>query len=309
MALITQHTGEMAALAAALCWAVSTVMYRPIGYRLSPAVMNLYKGLIASALLVVTIGVGRVLSNSEIGTVQTKAAVLLAISGVIGIGLGDTFFFASLRHLGARRAMLLVTLSPPLTALIGLVYPGETPSVQAWFGIILTVAGVAWVITERANLKGPVSAEHHTGWGIVWGVLCAVTAAVAAVISRDAMDGTEIDADVSALIRIVAGTVTVCLILPALRAIEGKAAVRRPRMSARSWCLFVPAVFFGTFLGIWFFQVSLDHTQAGVAQTLVTTATLFVLPIAAVMGERISLRAIAGAVVAVLGIVLLISAG
>ena len=47
---IISHTGEIAALTAALCWALSTVMYRPIGLSLSPLVMNLYKGMIATAL-------------------------------------------------------------------------------------------------------------------------------------------------------------------------------------------------------------------------------------------------------------------
>lgn len=309
MALFNEHLGEVAALTAALCWAVSTVMYRPIGYRLSPAMMNLYKGLFASGLLIVMIAVVLFISGTPIGAMSGNTLMLLVVSGVIGIGLGDTCFFASLRQLGARRAMLMATLGPPLAALIGLYYPGESITLEAWLGIVLTMAGVAWVITERTELKGPDEAEHHTGRGIVWGVLFALTAAVAAVISRDAMDGTDARADVAALIRIASGVVFVCLLLPVLRRYELKTAVRRPKMSGRGWLLFSVAVFFGTFLGIWLFQIALDYTKAGIAQTLVTTSTLFVLPIVAVMGERVTLRAVAGAVVAVLGIVLLIHGG
>ncbi len=309
MPYVTQHTGEIAALLAAMCWAMSTVMYRPIGYRLSAGVMNFYKGILASLLLIVMIGIVVCVSGFAWPVIEFRTSVLLAVSGLIGIGLGDTLFFASLRQVGARRAMLLTTLGPPLTALIGLVYPGESLSLHAWLGILLTIAGVAWVITERSELKGPESAEHHTGRGVLWGVLFSVSAAVSTVISRDAMDDTAMAADVSALIRLLAGTATVGLMLPLLRLMERQNGTSRPRMSPGRWGLFAMAVFFGTFLGIWLFQVAVAHTQAGIALTLASTATLFVLPIAAVMGERVSLRAIIGAAVAVLGIVLLIRGG
>ncbi|MEZ6190537.1 MAG: DMT family transporter [Phycisphaerales bacterium] len=306
---ITEHTGEVAALAAAMCWALSTVLYRPIGYKLSPVLMNLFKGLIASAMLVVMIGAGWLLWGGAIGGMGAGTAALLAISGVIGIGVGDTLFFASLRHVGSRRAMLLATLSPPLTALIGLVFLHEVLSVASWLGIVLTVSGIAWVITERSNLKGPVEVDHRVGLGVLCGVLCAVTQALSAVISRKAMDGTEAGADLAALVRIAAGTASVALILPLLRVYGSAVKAGKPKLSARGWALFTLAVSLGTFLGIWLFQIALDHTSAGVAQTLVSTGTLFVLPIAALMGERVSPRAIAGAVLAVGGIVLLFSNG
>ena len=65
------------------------------------------------------------------------------------------------------------------------------------------------------------------------------------------------------------------------------------------------AVFIGTYLGIWLQQVSLKYSAAGIAQTLFMTSPLFVLPLAAIQGERISWRAICGAIIAVGGIVLL----
>ena len=306
MVLFEKHLGELMALSAAFCWALSTVMYRPIGYRLSAGVMNLLKNLIASLLLVLMIGAGWLFAGKSFGSMDGKTFVLLAISGVIGIGLGDTFFFASLRQLGARRAMLMATLGPPLTALIGLYYPGEQLQWLAWVGIILTMAGVAWVITERAEIKGPAQTEHHTGRGVMWGIAFSICAALAATVSRDAMVGTEARADVAALIRIMSGVLTVCLLLPVIMRMDAKAKVQRPKMTLPGWGLFVVAVFFGTFLGIWLYQIAIDHTMAGIAQTLVTTSTLFVLPIAAVMGERVTWRAMVGAVVAVLGIVLLI---
>ena len=65
------------------------------------------------------------------------------------------------------------------------------------------------------------------------------------------------------------------------------------------------AVFIGTYIGIWLQQVSLKHSAAGIAQTLFATSPLFVLPLAACLGERVSLRAIWGAMIAIGGVALL----
>lgn len=309
------HTGEVAALSAALCWAMSTVMYRPIGKSLSPLVMNLCKGVIAVCLLCVTVGVGYVLTGRSPGEMQMGVVVLLAISGVVGIGIGDTAFFEALWHLGSRRALLLGTLAPPLAAVIGLVFLGESMNLWACVGIGLTVAGVAWVITERSEAGRGGRGHAPPGrlwWGVGCGVFFAMTQAVGAVVSRQAMIDTQADAKLTALVRLLAGTAAVLLMMPVVRrrgrAVRG-GAVKRTPMTRRGWALFFVAVTLGTFLGIWLQQVALDHTKAGVAQTLQSTSPLFVLPIAAVLGERVSLRAVAGAAVAVGGIVLLFNNG
>jgi drug/metabolite transporter (DMT)-like permease len=67
------------------------------------------------------------------------------------------------------------------------------------------------------------------------------------------------------------------------------------------------AALLGTYLGIWLQQISFKYTPAGIAQALLATSPLFVLPLAAASGDRISWRAILGVLVAIGGIWLLIS--
>jgi len=62
------------------------------------------------------------------------------------------------------------------------------------------------------------------------------------------------------------------------------------------------AAFFSTYLGIWLQQTSLKFSLAGIAQTLLATSPLFVLPIVVFRGETISWRAVLGALIAVGGI-------
>lgn len=62
------------------------------------------------------------------------------------------------------------------------------------------------------------------------------------------------------------------------------------------------ATFGGTYLAIWLQQTSLKYASAGIAQTLLATSPIFIIPIAVQMGEKISVRSVFGVLVAVVGI-------
>jgi drug/metabolite transporter (DMT)-like permease len=293
----SEYPGEVSALAAALFWALATVLYARMGAHISALRLNLLKNVLAGAMLLITIWAG----GDTLADMETKALVLFILSGAVGIGLGDTAYFAALRYIGARRALLLLVLSPPLTALMALFFLGETLAPLAWPGIAVTVAGVAWVITERVAGHPEPSALRLRG------LACALVAvlgqSIGSVLARLVFVETAFSPLSGALLRLTGGLVVVLIGLPFDRpAPHGRFHNRR---DARFWAVLPVAVFVGTYLGIWLQQVSLKYSAAGIAQTLFATSPLFVLPLAALMGERISWRAVCGALVAVGGIALL----
>ena len=69
------------------------------------------------------------------------------------------------------------------------------------------------------------------------------------------------------------------------------------------------ASFFATYLGIWLQQIALKYAVTGVAQALLATSPLFVLPMAALLGDRINWRATVGALIALSGVWILLLGG
>lgn len=291
--------GEVAALTAAFLWALSTVMFGRLGKSLSPLVLNLAKGSIAIALIAVTL-----LLRQNLQPQMPPAAIFwLMLSGVVGIGLGDTAYFKSINYLGARRALLMECLAPPLTALMALIFLRESLSAIAWGGILLTIGGVAWVISERL----PAAAERFVNLraGVLWSVLAQLGQASGAVMSRGALANTEVDPLWSGLLRLVAGGIVI-MILVGSRGHVG--AQLQPLRSRQLLPMLVLAAFLGTYLAIWLQQVAFKFTPAGIAQAMLATSPLFVLPIAAILGDRITGRAVLGVLVAIGGIWLLLGA-
>ncbi|MGF1568452.1 MAG: DMT family transporter [Nodosilinea sp.] len=291
--------GELAALVAACLWAVATVIFGRLGQHLSPLVLNLTKGAIAILLLVATLVVGQ---RQPAGVDRLVMGLLLA-SGLIGIGLGDTVYFAALNHLGPRRALLLETLATPMAALIALGFLGEALSAKAWLGITLTLLGVLGVISERVPERGgvPPSPGYR---GVLYGVLAALGQATGVVLSRAALAETTVDPLWSSLLRLVGGIVMITGILRWQGTIAPRLApLKSPQVLAGVGL----AAFFGTYLAIYFQQVALKYAPTGIAQALTSTSPLFVLPLAAAMGDRVSLRAVGGVVVALVGVGILVA--
>ncbi len=288
--------GETSALVAALFWAVATVMFSRAGKRIAPLELNLVKGVIAVMLIVITLLIGGNLMTA----VDPLALGLLAVSGIIGIGLGDTAYFESLNGLGPRRALLILMLSPPLAGLIAWFFIGEAIGPMAWVGIALTVGGVAWVITERYAGKDGTQSRLMRGIGM--GLIAALAQALGAVLSRAAFMHTSVSPLMAALIRLSAGVVMLLVWIVAIRPAADRFTIHKKR---DMWRMIFFATFIGTYLAIWLQQTSFKFTETGIAQTLISTSPLFVLPFAVWMGEKVSLRAFAGVLVALAGIALL----
>lgn len=279
-------------------WAVASVLYGIVGQKIPPLQLNLVKGIVAIACLSLTIW----LTGESLPISAPLPIALLCLSGVVGISLGDTAFLAAINHLGARRVLLIGTLAPPITAIAANLVLNEQLNLRAWCGILLTIMGVAWVITERVPNVNNNSPEHLLR-GVFFAVLAAITNATGTVISRLAFATGNVPPLWAALLRLSAAVLVLFVWVCFNRQQQS---LSHPYW--RSWrvlmlsCL---AAFGGTYLGIWLQQIAIKFTAAGIASTLLQTSPLFVIPIAFCVGEKVSWRAIAGVIIAITGIGLL----
>lgn len=294
---MTQFGGELAALGAAFLWALSAVIYTHLGQKIPPLALNLSKGVIAIAFIAITL----ILQGNYLPAgMNTLSLGFLLLSGVLGIGLGDTFYFEALNHLGARRTLLLEALAPPLSALIALIFLQEALSTGAWLGIFLTVLGVSWVISER--VPGTSGRTVNPVRGVSFALLAAIGQASGAVLSRAALAQTAISPLWSTLLRLIGGTVILLLWIPFQQQSQvGLKSLQSKRLLG----IIAITALFSTYLGILLQQTALKYTATGIAQALLATSPLFVLPIAIGMGEKVSFRAFLGVLVALTGIGLL----
>ncbi|MEA5596644.1 DMT family transporter [Rivularia sp. UHCC 0363] len=296
---MTDFIGEIAALSAACLWAVASIVYAKLGARIPPLQLNLIKGIIAIALFVFTI----VVRGEIFPAIATLPMSLILLSGVIGISLGDTAFFITINCLGARRALLMQTLTSPMSAIFGLIFLQEKLNILAGCGILLTILGVAWVVSERTTDVKQISTTEFRR-GITFGLLTAVAGAIGAVLSRSAFSintNASINPLWAALLRLSAG-ILILMIWTLFKQHSFRLSNLR---DSRTITATIFAAFCGTYLGIWLQQTAIKFTSVGIASTLLQTSPIFVIPFAIWMGEKVSIRAILGVFISIAGIALL----
>ena len=154
-----QYVGEIAALGTAVCWAGSSLSFTAAGKRVGSVPLNLIRLVMALVMISVYVWLIRGL---VLPTDATGAHWLwLGLSGLVGFTFGDLCLFRAMVLMEARLTMLVMTLAPPMAALIAWVTMGESLQPLAWLGMALTVAGVAWVVTERhADVSDTVVAQR-----------------------------------------------------------------------------------------------------------------------------------------------------
>ncbi|HEY3359050.1 MAG TPA: DMT family transporter [Polyangia bacterium] len=287
--------GIVCALASGLAWALGAILYRRLSDSVSAPSLNLSKCLLTAAvLLVVTLAVGP-------EPIDRRSFSLLAVSGLLGIALGDTFFFIALRHLGAHIVLLLVTLGQVLTVVLAVVLLGESASAAVWAGVAMVIGGVA--VGMITKLTGDNVRYNLTG--ILFGVLAVLCMAVGVIVTKRGI------ATVSALqatsIRMAAGVVGLLVWAVATRRARAWLAPLRDRALLRDMAIAVVVASLG---GFWLSHVAIKHVEVSVANTLNSTEPLFVLPLAAIfLKEKIRWHAVLGAVIAVGGVVVIVRGG
>jgi drug/metabolite transporter (DMT)-like permease len=179
--------------------------------------------------------------------------------------------------------------------------------------LLLTIAGVAWVLSERTASLSYAFNPDLLKQGLAWAFVAEICQATGILLSRSVFLDMEISPLWSSLVRISAGTFTALLLFSFQRprfSLNPLQTVQRiqKRFTPRLLVGILLAAFGGTFLGIWLQQTAVKYTLAGIAQTLSATSPLFAIPIAVVCREAVSLRSILGAIVSIIGIGVLVSA-
>ncbi|MBP2681621.1 MAG: hypothetical protein H6Q78_1484, partial [Candidatus Krumholzibacteriota bacterium] len=226
--------------------------------------------------------------------------IWLGLSGLIGFTIGDYLLFKGFILIGSRISMLLMALVPPLTALIGWVVMGERLSPANLLGMALVVGGISSVVLDRSSDQRQVKFTRPLR-GILAAFGGAVGQAVGLVLSKYGMG--DFDAFAATQIRIIAGVAGFALVVTVTRLWPRVASALRDKKAMTTMTL---GSFFGPFLGVSFSLLAVKHTATGIAATIMAIVpVLIIAPSVVLFKEKVTLREIVGAVLAVGGVAVL----
>ncbi|MEW6512283.1 MAG: DMT family transporter [Bacteroidota bacterium] len=285
--------GEISALLTAAFWSCSALVFAAATARAGSLPVNVARLIIAAIYLGLTVAIGGI--DLRLSAQQTW---FLAISGVIGLAVGDSFLFRAFGDLGPRITMLIMSTAPAVAAVLAYLLLDEGLSLFGVLGILVTLAGVALVVLERNEQNGNGTIVWR---GLIYAVLAATGQGVGLIFAKMAFREGEINGFAATLVRILASLVIMLPIgLSALHTHEGFRVLSTDR---RALGLTALGAVLGPFLGISFSLIAVASTSVGVAATLMATVPILMLPLVHfIHKERLSAKAIGGAVIAVVGV-------
>ena len=198
--------------------------------------------------------------------------------------------------------MLLYSLYPLMSALLAYFFFDEVLRPAQWLAILVTLGGVAWVVSDRENKGGEAGTQR--GKGILLAAGGALGQALGLILAREGM-GPELPALSAHLIRMLVAAAGIWALALAQGAVRGTfRAVHVDRQALR---LVAGGALFGPLLGVWLSLIAITNAEMGPASTLMALPPIFLLPIGRfVFKEKVGPRSVAGTLLAVAGALALI---
>lgn len=290
------YIAEFSALAAALCWSFGGLLATHPARALGAVTFNRLRMILVFFMLAV---MGLVTGGWW--TLTLPRSAVLMVSAMIGIFIGDTCFYASLRRLGPRRTGILFATNAPMTVIMGYFILGERLPAGTTLGCVLIMVGVLLAV-----FFGTTTAQRHhfeevrgpLVVGVGLGVFAALCQATSVIIVRPVL-ASGVDAVAASALRV--GTAAVALSGTLLL----QTGAVRPQVELTGRLLGQVALsgLVGMALGMTFLLYALAHGPAGLVSTLSATSPILIIPVLWVATrERPAAGAWFGALLAVIGV-------
>ncbi|MFH2037433.1 MAG: DMT family transporter [Candidatus Zixiibacteriota bacterium] len=288
------YFGETIALLTALAWAVAVIFFKKSGETVHPLALNLFKNLLAFILFIPTIYLS---GGTLFYSAPPEYYWLLLISGLLGIGIGDTLFLKSLNILGAGFYSIVGCLYSPSIIVLSFFWLGESMTLFQLIGAGLIISAVLTAASKKG--MGNLS-RRDLFLGITWAVISHLVSAVGIVMIKQLLEQSPILWVTE--IRLFSGIVFLAAVV-LLR--KNRREIIFSLNRAKSWGYTISGSFVGAYLAMILWLAGMKYTQASIAAALNQTANIFVFILAVILlKETINLQRIVGILLAITGAIL-----
>lgn len=174
--------GEIFAISSAFLWAVATIFFKLVGNQVKSRTLNLFKSLIGTILFIITIPI---FTNYIPSNLNWKDVLLLSISTIIGMAIGDTLFLKSLSKLGGSIIGIVQTLFMPMVMFLAAVFFGEELNLKIYIGAGLVISGIL-ILTINKSFLFEIEHKERKEFliGLAYGLIAVSLWAISLVIVK-----------------------------------------------------------------------------------------------------------------------------
>ena len=256
--------GIFAAFGATLSWTYACSIWRTQTYIYKAIEINFLKNVIAFIIF------SPVIFFFDYST-NYKYFLILFLSGVIGIGLGDTFYLKSLNLIGTRKTLSIEALSPLIAAITGTLFIDDHLSIHAWLGIIIVTGTLVKIIRKKNYLLDKDSklvVNNNSLDKYIYAFLSVLCAVIAALLSRFVLLESDLTPIFTTEIRLFGSII----FLSSITKMKLRFFINNVDNNEKNQ--FLLSVLMGTNIGIFLQQIVFQSLPLGIGWTLLSTSPI-----------------------------------
>jgi len=290
--------GEICSLLSAIFWALAIIIFKKIGDRVSPMVINPVKTTIGLLLFILTCIIIDVPIWPD-AQFSRSDLLILSISGIIGIGIADIIFLHSLNILGAGISAIVDTVYSPFVILFAFILLGESLSPIQLLGGGLIIGSVLYASTKIQNI--PVNRKIFKQ-GILYAVGSIAMMALGIVMIKPILNTVSNKPQLQIWIagyRLISGVLVSGSIMFYA---NYKKNILNVLYDKKLWPPLIIGSVLATYLGIAMWVMGMSMTTASISSILNQTSTIFIMVFAWIfLGEPLTKRRILSIIIAMIG--------
>lgn len=303
------YLGEIISLTVAVSWTITALFAEVGSKRLGSLLLNVIRMVLSLTMLGLTLWYFTgspypLYTNSD-------AWFWLSLSGFVGYLLGDYCLFNAYILIGSRFGQLFMTLAPLAAAISGWMILGERMSVQAVFGMIITLTGIGISVLNKGDAQHKWSLKLPLK-GVLFGIGAGIGQGVGLVLSKVGMNHYEMSIPIgeemvksllpfaSTFIRAVTGAIGFLCVMGVQKKFHSLSVVFR---DYKGMGAALGTTIAGPFIGVSLSLMAVQYTEAGIASTLMALTPIFILwPAHLLFHQQVTLKEIMGAFISVIGV-------
>lgn len=263
---------DLFALGAAACWAIGSVMSVTPSRHLGAFAFTRWRMAMVALMLWAVVAV-----QGSWHSFDGHAWGIMAVSGLVGIFIGDTALFSAINRLGPRRAGVLFATHAAFSAALGFALLNERMSLQALLGGVLTLAGVmlAILLGRHKDETHAWEADHgRVRVGVALALLAALCQAVGSLIAKPVM-ALQVDPIMASAVRVSVATAAHAVLL--LAGFRAARATQAPTAQVLAQTGLNGLIAMG--IGMTLVLLALEKGDVGMVAILSSVSPILVLPL------------------------------
>ena len=302
------YLGELISIGVAFSWTATALLSEFGSKRLGNLTLNVLRMALALvfSLVLFSFATGTPLPAGA----SAEAAGWMLLSGLVGYVIGDFCLFQCYIIIGSRYGQLFMTLAPLSAALMAWITLGQKMKMMSIVAMLVALFGIGISVLGRGehhkvSLKLPLN-------GVLFAIGAAVCQGVGLVLSKVGMDHYDLAtlADLGTpewlvpfsanFYRCIAGFIGFSILLYYR---DEMGLFREAMHDKKGLSVAMATTIFGPFVGVGFSLMAVQYTAAGIASTLMAmTPIIILLPSYWLFHEKITWRAVLGAIISVFGV-------